>query len=587
MEAGTEAIPRSVVESDAVCVVGTGPVGLALSLRLADAGRQVILVDSGHLGAAEQSADLTGGEVVPAASAVDRSDPTLLASGALYQHLQPDYLVASRHLGSGGTSHRWLVRGRPGGERLVRLVDADPAAFAARPDLDIPGWVVPADQVIDRTDAALDFFGLGQGSPTVNAATDPQAVDANALRRGSPLPLAPDLLPDRNFRFARADIVHRTRLGQAAEHPAIQLLGGLHLVGIETDRGETVTALVVVDRSGTRTRITAGHYVLALGGIENTRQLLLACEEGHLADPHQVIGRWFCDHPHGRLGFFDLADSSELDHLGAWYDFQPDGGSEELPILRAHELAPAAAEADGLLRFSIELVGRPAGFRSPAMVALANAVDAATSRNVSALLGAVPGVARAPARSLRLASAVWRDRVHGPHLGGWSDPASRLHPVDTLAVEAMFEQRPSPDNRIRLSRRRDRFGRRLPLIHWSWSSKEIASINRSAELVGRALDATGRGTFVSMAQLGQGDIPRAGSGWHHMGGTRQSVEPDAGVVDGDNRVHGVANLTLAGSSIFPNTVGYANPTLIAVADALRVADRLVAQPSGHHRAPGG
>jgi choline dehydrogenase-like flavoprotein len=57
-----------------------------------------------------------------------------------------------------------------------------------------------------------------------------------------------------------------------------------------------------------------------------------------------------------------------------------------------------------------------------------------------------------------------------------------------------------------------------------------------------------------------------------MGGTRQSVDPTEGVVNAENRVHNVENLTLIGTSVFPSTVGYANPTLTAIADALRVAD---------------
>jgi choline dehydrogenase-like flavoprotein len=38
-------------------------------------------------------------------------------------------------------------------------------------------------------------------------------------------------------------------------------------------------------------------------------------------------------------------------------------------------------------------------------------------------------------------------------------------------------------------------------------------------------------------------------------------------------VHGVANLYVAGSSVFP-TSGYANPTFTIVALALRLADHL-------------
>ena len=62
-------------------------------------------------------------------------------------------------------------------------------------------------------------------------------------------------------------------------------------------------------------------------------------------------------------------------------------------------------------------------------------------------------------------------------------------------------------------------------------------------------------------------------GKHHMGTTRMHIDPKRGVVDPDGRVHAVANLYIAGSSVFP-TCGYANPTFTIVALALRLADHL-------------
>jgi choline dehydrogenase-like flavoprotein len=58
-----------------------------------------------------------------------------------------------------------------------------------------------------------------------------------------------------------------------------------------------------------------------------------------------------------------------------------------------------------------------------------------------------------------------------------------------------------------------------------------------------------------------------------MGTTRMSDDPASGVVDRDCRVHGVANLYVAGSSVFP-TGGYVTPTFTIVALALRMADHI-------------
>ena len=50
-------------------------------------------------------------------------------------------------------------------------------------------------------------------------------------------------------------------------------------------------------------------------------------------------------------------------------------------------------------------------------------------------------------------------------------------------------------------------------------------------------------------------------------------DPRQGVVDADCKVHDMANLFVAGSSVFP-TYGYANPKLTIVALTLRLADHL-------------
>jgi choline dehydrogenase-like flavoprotein len=60
------------------------------------------------------------------------------------------------------------------------------------------------------------------------------------------------------------------------------------------------------------------------------------------------------------------------------------------------------------------------------------------------------------------------------------------------------------------------------------------------------------------------------------------TEPAMGVVDADCRVHGLRNLYVAGSSVFP-TYGCSNPTLTVVALALRLADHLKKQLAGKMR----
>jgi choline dehydrogenase-like flavoprotein len=87
---------------------------------------------------------------------------------------------------------------------------------------------------------------------------------------------------------------------------------------------------------------------------------------------------------------------------------------------------------------------------------------------------------------------------------------------------------------------------------------------------------------VGRSGLGRVFLPQEGDrtwadgifgGNHHMGTTRMHPDPRHGVVDSDCRVHGIENLYVGGSSVFPSA-GYSNPTLTIVALGLRLADHL-------------
>jgi choline dehydrogenase-like flavoprotein len=52
-----------------------------------------------------------------------------------------------------------------------------------------------------------------------------------------------------------------------------------------------------------------------------------------------------------------------------------------------------------------------------------------------------------------------------------------------------------------------------------------------------------------------------------------SENPSTGVVDQNCRIHGVHGLYVSGASVFP-TSGHANPTLMILALAIRLADTI-------------
>jgi choline dehydrogenase-like flavoprotein len=147
-----------------------------------------------------------------------------------------------------------------------------------------------------------------------------------------------------------------------------------------------------------------------------------------------------------------------------------------------------------------------------------------------------------------------------------------------LVLRAQAEQAPNPDSRVTLGTRRDAFGLPVARLDWRPAESDRASIRASQKVVDAALRAAGVGRVELM--LGDERPPVLFEGnFHHLGTTRMHADPHRGVVDADCRVHGLRNLYIAGSSVFP-TFGCSNPTLTVVALALRLADHLKKELAG-------
>ena len=104
---------------------------------------------------------------------------------------------------------------------------------------------------------------------------------------------------------------------------------------------------------------------------------------------------------------------------------------------------------------------------------------------------------------------------------------------------------------------------------------EASSSRAFYELLGRELGRSGTGRVQIREWLldGGGWPSFLSGGWHHMGTTRMHTDPRQGVVDANCRVHGIANLYVAGAAVYP-TAGACNPTLTLVALSLRLSDHL-------------
>jgi choline dehydrogenase-like flavoprotein len=149
---------------------------------------------------------------------------------------------------------------------------------------------------------------------------------------------------------------------------------------------------------------------------------------------------------------------------------------------------------------------------------------------------------------------------------------------DTIfMLKTRIEQAPNPESRVTLDTEKDALGMPRAILRWALTPFEKRSIRKLYELIGQQTGLAGVGRVQLMEYLqdpSDDSWPEFTSGgWHHMGTTRMSDDPRTGVVDGNGKVHGIANLFVAGASCFV-TAAAPNPTLTIVALSLRLSDHL-------------
>ena len=306
-----------------------------------------------------------------------------------------------------------------------------------------------------------------------------------------------------------------------------------------------VTSAVISTLDGRRGEIRARRFVLACGAIENTRLLLVSADTvtRGLGNSAGLVGRFFIQHPH--VDCADLLAAVPEKFARRFKKF----------TFRGHPM-----------RCSI----------GPS----AEAQRTAGILNCSATLHAVSDLhsGHGAARSLwaDIKRGRWPDEFAAKLWTVIADLGSVGGEATTWTVRMRSEQSPDPASRISLSSERDRLGVRKSKVDWRLSALDKRTVRIGAQLIGEEVGRLNWGRVHLREWLtddARGFPASLWGGCHHMGTTRMADHPSRGVVDPNCRVHEVANLYIAGSSVFP-TGGYANPTLSIIALTLRLAEHL-------------
>ena len=507
-----------------VAIVGSGAAGQVAARHLLARGCSVVLLESGGLDHDMASADLNRGEII----------------GHDYHPLEH-----SRLRFFGGTTAIW-------GGRCAELDDID---FERRDWVDHSGWPIGPADIASHVEEARRLLGVEGGW-------------ADEMPAPSPFDrLSNNELAVRWWRFdPQFDRFTIDRAEDLEHHPRSTLMihATVREVMLARDGG-AVERLDVRTPDGRRIDVRARHYILAAGGIENPRILLNSTSvmpQG-VGNGHDLVGRFFMEHPHARGG--RIVGKADWRWLAAFARRRV-GGVEVSPALVPTE---TLQKREAILNSSLTIAVRRPESGNHALIKRAYLHmkhRTAPNRRGRQLWKATRRLTRA------------YTALTGP-LHHWL--VKRASGLD-LALVVRAEQAPNPDSRVLLTGETDVTGMRRVALDWRLSAIDVdtvaamvASLNRETGRMGlgsvepaRWLDDPSR-TWVSDDLISAHPI----GGFHHMGTTRMASDPRHGVTDGWGRVHGVANLHIAGSSLFP-TGGWANPTLTILALSLRTADRI-------------
>ena len=527
------------VEEHDVCIVGSGPIGLLLAVTLAERGQRVLLLDSA-------SEDQKANEAVGNEMSTDGAgDTESVYGGELAGDVRrqwAEYLTESRARTFGGTSNLW-------GGWCPRLDPIDHEERTLSGDVPCYGW----EEYLPRTEleAYYDLVEslLEAGADVKHQIAKEETPLHGVLRDWSAATLLSTFPPQfqpKRFGSHHFPIYGRVRfqdlLKERLLHPRIKKEQGVHVLRVMREAGQGkvrgIQAVNMISGSNEKVEYKAKKYVLAAGGIETPR-ILLNSED--LADlpMYESIGSRFATHP--------------LMRKFAKVKFNLNGPHKEL-------LEFTALEFKEMKRAQTRGTFHGPNFRW------------------------------SPKRELLEAEAL-------PNFEILTKPGTSFLEDGVANLSLHYEQPYCREHHLGLSRSLDKLGMRQPKLTLGITKQERVWLARiqailkadlleceictSVEFPKDILDAPADDAGPEAADThNEAILGREGYHikylQHHLGAARMSPSPEKGgegVVNGQCCVHGLNNLYVAGTAVFPSG-GHGNPTLTALALTLRLADHL-------------
>lgn len=326
----------------------------------------------------------------------------------------------------------------------------------------------------------------------------------------------------------------------------IHLYTYANVTNIKANEGvSSINEVTIKNYSGKEHTVKAKYFILACCSIQNARILLASNQQAAkgLGNDNDNVGRYFMEHLEIKSAELWLEKPNPLKLYGLNYGVTK--ARAELAITQKKQ------EEFKILNGTSSLTPLAIAKNMPPMIDVWKEAD--------------------PRKSMDSAMAMFEkaDQIKVPPPESSESRAFELF--------TRIEQAPNPDSRVTLDTEKDSLGMPRANLNWVLTPLEKRSIRKIYELIGQQVGLEGIGRVKLMDYLqdeNDNTWPSfTGGGWHHMGTTRMSDDPKNGVVDANCKIHGLANLFVAGASCYV-TGAAPNPTLTLIALSLRLSDHV-------------
>lgn len=513
-----------------ICIIGSGPAGMTLCAELKDSGKKICVLESGLLEKSQYADSLRE----------TRNEGEIKIKNS------------SRERIFGGTSTTWAGLSSP------------------MDNIDFEKWPIKIEDIREYYIKASKY-----GFPNFN---DFSISKEDKIRKEAEFILKSDRLEEKIFIALDPPWNFAKKLKYMFDDKNIDLYIDATVTNLNSNN-KNIESVEIHDSKKNKYKISAKKFILAVGGIESTRLLLLS----NIGNEYEQVGKYITNHPKDNFGILKL--NKPVENLDYLFGYLHKGLAKYAGFRINEKIQKELGLLNSYIRFE-------------------PIFPWTDSKGVADLITIT--------KKMKIFLDWWKSKQKNIiHLRDWNETGddrkiqnkkfsnfkwslafiniikdvrkvslytfyrllhSKKIKIKTIRLRNFMDMEPRPDNRITLSKDVDINDKRLPLINLNVSELDKKSLIELHKIFGEEMKKNNIGIFEN--QLDK-DIkwPIISEASHHLGGTIMGNDIKTSVVNTDLRLHNLDNLYICSGSVFP-TSGCANPTYTICALAIRLADKI-------------